>query len=139
MQRQIERSAGILWGIALTGIIFGAYHLQLTKIIPLSVLGIYLGFITWRTGSILPAVVVHFANNAVAVVIGTYAARRSDMDLADLASVHIPWYFIAAGFLFLAAAVRAMNLVARDCLTAKEAVQTFQVATGGANDDEEES
>ena len=139
VQRQLERSAGILWGIALTGVIFGAYHLQLTKIIPLSVLGIYLGYITWRSGSILPAVFVHFANNAVAVLIGTYAARSPEMNLQDLDSVHIPWYFLVAGLLFVVASVYAMNIVANDRLSGVESDPTYQVAAEVTNDDRERS
>ncbi|NNE46999.1 MAG: CPBP family intramembrane metalloprotease [Rhodothermales bacterium] len=139
VQRQVERTAGVLWGIAITGIVFGAYHLQITKIIPLSVLGIYLGYITWRSGSIIPAVIVHFANNAAAILIGTYAARSPDMTLEDLDSVQIPWYFLVAGFLFLAGSVHLMNVIAADRLPPDGSGNDFPLGRdrGDPNDREE--
>ena len=81
VQRQAERSMGIVWGIVFTGVVFGIYHLQVTKVLPLATLGIFLGYLTWRTGSLLPAMAVHFANNAIAILIGTYAATSEDLTL----------------------------------------------------------
>ncbi len=138
VQRQIERSGGVAAGVLITGLIFGAYHLQITKIIPLVVLGIYLGYITWRSGSILPAVIVHFANNAAAVMIGTYAARSPDMTLADLDSVHIPWYFLLAGVLFLIGAVYAMQRIAHDRLPPDHSTALRQITSEVDDHGEEE-
>jgi membrane protease YdiL (CAAX protease family) len=139
VQRQAERSAGVFWGVALTGVIFGAYHLQLTKIIPLSALGIYLGYITWRSGSILPAIFVHFANNAVAVAIGTYAARSPDMNLEDLDSVHIPWYFLLAGALFVVVTVLVLERIATSRVSEADSIPNDYAASEVKSDETEES
>lgn len=55
----------IIW----TGIIFGAYHLNLPDFIALSVLGIYLGYLVSVSGSILVPMVAHFTNNFISTLI----------------------------------------------------------------------
>jgi membrane protease YdiL (CAAX protease family) len=87
-QRQTERSTGIVWGILLSGIVFGLYHLRLTQAIPLSMLGVFLAYITWRTNSILPAVLVHLANNSFAAILGKVASREGAS--VDIESFEMP-------------------------------------------------
>jgi hypothetical protein len=50
----------------LTGLIFGAYHLNPFSIVPLVVLGIYFGFLVYRSGSVYMSASAHFVNNFVA-------------------------------------------------------------------------
>lgn len=102
-QRQFERSTGAAWGIALSGILFGFYHLSLAQVLPLSVLGVYLAYLTWRTGSLWPAILVHFANNAFAVVSAEMATSRSDVSLAEVETTSWPWYAVAGGLILFAA------------------------------------
>lgn len=66
VQSSMEESVGGLGGALLTGLIFGAYHLIPTSLIPLSALGIYLGFLVYRTKNITVAMAAHFFNNFVA-------------------------------------------------------------------------
>ncbi|MBT8400499.1 MAG: CPBP family intramembrane metalloprotease [Rhodothermia bacterium] len=112
VQRQAERSMGVTWGIVFTGLVFGAYHLQITKFLPLAALGIFLGYLTWRTGSLIPAMVVHLANNAIAILIGTYAANSENISLEDLENLSLPWYFVVAGMAIFVSAVYLMNRLA---------------------------
>ena len=105
IQRQAERGIGIVAGILFSGIVFGLYHLRLTQALPLCVLGIYMAWLTWRTGSLWPSIVVHFSNNAIAIFVGAYIARRPDLDLADLEEMQIPWYAVVFGLMLFAAAV----------------------------------
>lgn len=109
VQRQLERGTGVVAGILISGIVFGLYHLRLTQAIPLCVLGIYLAWLVWRTGSLWPAIVVHFMNNAMAVAVGAYLSRRGDVDLADLEAMEVPWYLVVLGLAVLAAAVAGMR------------------------------
>jgi membrane protease YdiL (CAAX protease family) len=107
VHRQVERRLGPVWAVALVGILFGLYHMQPTKALPLAVLGAWLGFITWTSGSIVPAVVVHFLNNALAVGAGAYV-QRSGRGLEALESMEVPWWAIVAGALGTLAVGRAL-------------------------------
>jgi hypothetical protein len=66
IQRNMEKGLTPVLGYVLTGIIFGAYHLNPFTFIPLGALGVYLGFLTTRSGSIWVSSAAHFFNNALA-------------------------------------------------------------------------
>jgi membrane protease YdiL (CAAX protease family) len=102
-QRQLERSAGAAGGVALSGLLFGLYHLSPAQVVPLSVLGGYLAYLTWRTGSLWPAVGVHFANNAFAVVSVELATARPGVSLEEVEATAWPGYAVAGGALLFAA------------------------------------
>ncbi len=57
------------WSAALaTGLLFGIFHVELSRILPTAVLGVLLSLLALRTGSILPAMLAHLLNNAVLVI-----------------------------------------------------------------------
>ncbi len=112
VQRQAERGAGIVAGILISGVVFGLYHLRLTQAIPLCTLGVYLAWLTWRTGSFLPAMFVHFTNNAIAIAIGAYVAKRPELEMDDLESIDIPWYLVLLGLAVFGAALLALQRLA---------------------------
>jgi membrane protease YdiL (CAAX protease family) len=67
IQRSFERGVGPVRGIITTGIIFGAFHMNPFSMVPLVALGMYLGFLAYRSGSVWTSVVAHFFNNFIAV------------------------------------------------------------------------
>jgi membrane protease YdiL (CAAX protease family) len=65
MQGPIERACGIVPAVLVTGTMFAVAHLDFTPVLwpyYVAVAAIY-GTVTWRTGSILPAIVLHTAGN----------------------------------------------------------------------------
>lgn len=68
VQRSLEEAAGGARAAILTGIIFGAYHLNPLTIVPLVALGIFFGYLVYRSQSITLAVTAHFFNNFIACV-----------------------------------------------------------------------
>ncbi len=65
--RSFQRSWGAIAAVIVSGIIFGMFHLQLTHLLPLATIGMLLGFLTWISESIIPAMAAHFLNNAGSV------------------------------------------------------------------------
>ncbi|TDI73394.1 MAG: CPBP family intramembrane metalloprotease [Bacteroidetes bacterium] len=104
VQRQSERIMGIAGGILFSGMIFGLYHLRPTQAIPLGLLGVYMAYITWRTGSLVPAITVHLANNAFAIFLGKYIQSQGQTAV-DLESIQIPFVFVVVGTLLLAGVI----------------------------------
>jgi uncharacterized protein len=121
IQRQAERSWGIIAGILFSGIVFGLYHLRLTQALPLSVLGIYLAYLTWRTGSLWPAIIVHFANNAIAVIVADVVRRREDIDYATVSEVSIPWFVVIGGAILFIGIAYVIHQRAAQILIARSA------------------
>ncbi len=68
VQKNFETGLKRWWGVILTGTIFGAYHFNPFSFIPLAALGVYFGFLVFRSKSILTSVVAHFVNNLFAVL-----------------------------------------------------------------------
>lgn len=58
--------------IAITAVLFGLYHMSLVKFIPTGLLGLILCIVVWKTGSIYPAMIMHFINNAISIIITYY-------------------------------------------------------------------
>ena len=110
LQRQLERSTGVFWAIAITGVIFGMYHLRFSQVIPLSIIGIYMAYITWQSGSLWLAIVVHFLNNAFAVLLGLYLNTRTDIDLDTLERTVVPTPILLASFAVLGGSLYLMKL-----------------------------
>jgi hypothetical protein len=69
------------------GIIFGIYHMNPFTLIPLAALGVYFGFIVYRTQNIVPAMVAHFFNNFLACLA---AYLKLDDDFLAIAPTEKP-------------------------------------------------
>ncbi len=64
---QLERYP--VMAICVSSLMFGIFHMNVFQLITGMVLGSVLGFITYKSKSIYPAMVLHFMNNAIAVLI----------------------------------------------------------------------
>lgn len=67
--------------IVLTAVLFGLFHLDVYRLLPATLLGILLGYLAHASGSILPAMLAHFCNNAILV---TLARAGLDQQLESL-------------------------------------------------------
>lgn len=69
IQGILERR-GTARGVVITAVLFGLFHLDPWRLIPTMFLGLVLGMLVVRTGSLVPAILAHVANNGVAVTVG---------------------------------------------------------------------
>ena len=75
LQSRLASAWGASWGswgtalsILITSAIFAAFHLDPVHSVGVFALGLYLGWIAWASGSILPAMLAHFVNNFLSVL-----------------------------------------------------------------------
>lgn len=52
--------------IIMSAIIFGIFHFNPWQFIPAFVMGLVIGWLYWKTNSIIPGIVIHFINNSLA-------------------------------------------------------------------------
>ena len=80
--------------IIVSGIVFGLIHLNPAQVLYASIIGIVLGWLRWRTDSIVPGIVAHILNNSISVIcMRLYGAEGSfEQGAGETAQ---PW-FIAA-------------------------------------------
>jgi len=111
IQRQSERAWGVWGGAIFTGVAFGLYHLRLTQAIPLGLLGTYLAWLTWRSGSLIPAMIVHLANNSFAAVAGKVMLKGQEAG-SDAPFFEVPWFIGILSVVVLAAVTIVFHRVA---------------------------
>lgn len=61
------RERGRLRAVVVTALLFGISHGVLQQSIAATIMGLLLGWIALRTGSVLPGILIHFTNNALSV------------------------------------------------------------------------
>lgn len=82
------RSLGPVKAVLITGLLFGALHLSLIRLIPLTLLGMLWAMVVQRTGSILPGMIMHFLNNGIALALALSA--RPTPEAATAADIGLP-------------------------------------------------
>jgi sodium transport system permease protein len=73
----------------LTGILFGILHGDLWRFVPTSLLGALLAWVALASGSIVPAMVVHFFNNGALTVLGYYGLDQAAEKLPAWAELSV--------------------------------------------------
>ncbi len=62
--------------IGLSAAMFAIFHIDVYRLLPTGLLGVLLGFVAWRAGTFLASALVHFLNNGILVVLGTFEVDR---------------------------------------------------------------
>ena len=83
------------------GIIFGLFHYALFRIAPTALLGVILTAIAIMTGSILPGILFHAANNSFAIAMDAVGISMNRFDWSTYAtafgvfflSMHMIWRY----------------------------------------------
>jgi membrane protease YdiL (CAAX protease family) len=104
IQRSFAKGMGPVRAFVLTGVIFGAFHLNPFSIVPLVTLGVYLGFLAWRADSIWMSVAAHFFNNLLpvgALYFGLADESVVKGDMGDLPAGVLLAVFWFSGVIFL--------------------------------------
>ncbi|MFM8287248.1 MAG: type II CAAX prenyl endopeptidase Rce1 family protein, partial [Planctomycetaceae bacterium] len=77
-------SRGKAWrGVILSALMFGASHMIPQQVFNATLLGLALGWLTLRTGSLLPAMVLHAVNNSLALVFSRLLTTPADSGLVS--------------------------------------------------------
>jgi sodium transport system permease protein len=63
----LVREGGRLRAVIVTAVMFGISHGVLQQSIAATIMGLLIGWIALRTGSVLPCILIHFTNNALSV------------------------------------------------------------------------
>ena len=111
--RSLLGSLGNRWAaITLSAVIFAAVHLNPVQMPHAFLVGLLLGWMYSRTGSILPGVAVHWVNNTVAYALYLLFPYSADMQLADFLGGSTARELMAVGcsLLILLPAIYQLNM-----------------------------
>ena len=101
----VRKRFGVVNSILFVGVLFGLFHLSVFRILPTAVLGIILTSVTIFSGSIYPAMIIHFLNNFCALILSRY-------NLEEQSIAYWP-YALVVGLLgtFLFFKSKSLNLI----------------------------
>ncbi|MFH1942042.1 MAG: type II CAAX endopeptidase family protein [bacterium] len=93
-QGTLERVMDVTRAVLATAFVFAFVHFNPWWLVEVLILGVLLGVLTWRSGSIFPSVIVHMVKNGLAVVfMNTDASRLGWFLMKD----HVSPVWVAAG------------------------------------------
>lgn len=72
------------WPILISAVLFGAVHMNMAQFVHALPIGLLLGWMYYRTGSIIPGLLFHWVNNTVAYFMFNIMPQMADGKLIDL-------------------------------------------------------
>lgn len=95
LQNALEERMDITRAVISTAVVFSMIHFNPYWVVPIAILGVFLGVLAWKSNSIYPSAVVHAVNNAMALWINNWDEKNAGMLLWH---GHVnPLLLIAAG------------------------------------------
>lgn len=91
LQPALVKRVGPALGVALASLIFGAIHVDPPQATGAALIGLVLGYVSYRSGSLWPAMAAHAANNGLSVLFARYGESGS------VATAELDWYWIGGG------------------------------------------
>ncbi len=98
VQRSIETYLDPAMGIVLSSVIFALAHFVPWTALQITFMGLLLGYLAWKSGSILPAIILHAINNLTYVVMMNTAPEVMEGYLMGR-HVHPLWILLSVGLL----------------------------------------
>jgi membrane protease YdiL (CAAX protease family) len=102
IQRTFEEAFGGFRAAVIAGVIFGFYHINPFSLVPLCALGVYFGWVVYRSQNVTLAVFAHFLNNLFAAVV---LYTGVDENLIHAVPGSAPSPFLETGFYLLSGVV----------------------------------
>ena len=103
------------WAIVISAAIFGLIHGNLWQAIPAFIIGLILGYVYYRTGSLKLTMLMHCVNNTLSVIVSRIPAFE---DVEFFAEVMNPWAYVTVLIAF--AVVLASGLIIIKSIPLKE-------------------
>ena len=101
------RSLGQWPALFISALLFAVAHGSIYRMMPTFFLGLLLGYAVWRSGSLVPGILIHGFNNGIAVWLGL----RGGVWAESLGGAQfLPWSWTAAGALVLLAGLTLLAL-----------------------------
>ena len=108
IQGALMRYFGRPWpAIIVAALVFGVFHMNPVQIVYATLLGVVLGWIYYRTGSLLSVIVGHVLNNSLAVVTTVAFSSADEQAVANSTAGIVSFVLFAALSVWLAGKLKA--------------------------------
>ena len=96
LQSRLLRRLSAFWAIGISAFIFAIAHLDPMHAMGVFPLGVWLGVIAWRAGTIYPAIIGHFANNLFGFISSQFA---EDSESTELVASDVAFFAVLLGLM----------------------------------------
>ena len=114
------RDKGVWYSILVSGVLFAILHLDMYRMIPVAILGFWLGYILLRTKSIFIPITAHIVNNFMALLIARYGEQIPALQII-IEDDMIAWWTAIPAIIFLWIIFRVFDKI-NDPLEKKESL-----------------
>ena len=103
VQKSFEYKQKPITAILLTSVFFGLYHFNPYGLLPLIVIGMYLGYAVYKSNSIVVPIILHFLNNYISIIAffiyGKEELIQSSFDLENVDTHFLSFFILLALFI----------------------------------------
>ena len=99
------------WAIVLSALFFALIHLNPWQAVPAFILGCAFGYVYYRTGSLRLTMLMHFANNTLALVLSNIDSLRDAEGWMEIMPGNLFWICAAAALLLTVLAARVFRRI----------------------------
>jgi len=100
LQSTLEKYQKKGHAIVITAVIFGIFHMNPYRFIPTMIIGLYLGYLAYKTRSIFPGMIVHAINNGLIYLVVYFSLETNPhMKWIVEEGAFLPWYVFVPGIL----------------------------------------
>ena len=102
--RSLLRSRSVWKAILISAVVFGSFHMlsnsviAIDRLIPTTLIGVMLGYLAYKSDSILPGIILHSFNNAIVIYLAYYQPKLSALSWFPGEEDSIPVMWVVAGF-----------------------------------------
>jgi len=90
------KEKGVWYGIIFTAILFGVFHLDPFRLLPASLLGLWLGYLAIKTNSLFVPILAHFMQNSLSILITNFSDKIPFINLVVKDDMISYWVVIPA-------------------------------------------
>ena len=97
----LKQHLGATATIVVSAVAFGLFHVVLSggaapeRILPSTLMGLLLGWIAWRSGSVLPSMLLHVVHNSTLLIMVQSRDLLAGWNVGQLEQQHLPWEWMA--------------------------------------------
>lgn len=106
-QVTLEMKGDITRAVMIASFTWTVTHMNIYWMIQIFLMGVIIGFLAWRTGSIIPAIIVHGINNFLALLFTNFGP---DFDWFEMGS-HVSPFILIPSLLVLILSLRQLTLM----------------------------
>lgn len=98
------------------GEVFGLFHVVLAggaapeRWLPSTMLGLLLGWLTWRSRSILPSILLHAVHNTTLLIMASSRDQLAEWNVGTIEQTHLPWTWLVGASLFFVLGILLVRL-----------------------------